>query len=143
MLVETSWQGKMALEAGDDKGNSFKMDASPKVGGEGKGLSPMAALLGSLAGCLSMDILAMLRRFVDKGQVKNMRIETDGTQNDSHPHYFTAIAITLYMEGDIPAKRVWDAYRKSEENFCSVRNSLKADVSLKLVLNGEEVDESN
>lgn len=143
MLVETNWEGKMSLVAGDDKGNTFKMDTSPKVGGEDKGMTPMAALLGAMSGCISMDTLAMLRRFVAKDQITSFRVEADGTQNDEHPKYFTEIAVTLYVEGDIPAERVWGAFRKSEEKYCSVRHSLKADVTLKLFMNGEEIPENN
>ncbi|MFO8069183.1 MAG: OsmC family protein [Alkalibacterium sp.] len=142
MLVETNWHGKMSLVAGDESGNTFKMDASPKVGGEGKGLSPMAALLGSLSGCISMDTLAMLRRFVSKDQIQSFRVEADGTQNDEHPKYFTDIEITLYVDGDVPVERVWGALRKSEQDYCSVRNSLKSNVTLKVVLNGEDVPET-
>lgn len=143
MLVETNWHGKMALVAGDEKGNTFKMDASPESGGEGKGVSPMVGLLGGLSGCLSMDTLAMLRRFVKNDQIKNFRVEADGTQHEKNPHYFTDIEVTLFVDGEVPAKRVWDAFRKSEQQYCLVRNSLKSNVTLKVVLNGEEVPETN
>ncbi|WP_368645691.1 OsmC family protein [Alkalibacterium putridalgicola] len=143
MLVETIWEGKMSLVAGDDKGNTFKMDTSPKVGGEEKGVTPMAALLGAMSGCISMDTLAMLRRSVDNGEIQSFRVEADGTQNDEHPKYFTDIDVILYVEGSISAERVWGAFRKSEEKYCSVRHSLKADVTLKLVLNGKDTPELN
>lgn len=141
MLVETNWQGKMAFTAGGDDGITFNMDASADVGGQGKGVTPMTALLGALSGCMSMDITAMLRKYVESNQITNMRMEADGTQNEQHPRYFTDVTITFYVEGDVPGKRVWSAMRKSEQTYCPVRNSMKANVTLKLILNGQEVPE--
>lgn len=141
MFVETNWQGKMAFEAGNETGNTFVMDADLAVGGEGKGVSPMEALLGAVTGCLSMDVTAMLRRFVANNQIQSMRMMAEGTQNGTHPRYFTDITVTFYLDGDVPAERAWGAFRKSERSYCPVRNSLKSNVTLKLVLNGKEVPE--
>ncbi|WP_027109195.1 OsmC family protein [Lacticigenium naphthae] len=143
MRVETKWQGKMGFVTENELGKSFKMDAVEASGGLGDGVSPMEALLGALAGCTSMDMVAMLRRFVEDGKITDMKVESRAKQNEEHPHYFTDIEMTCVINGDVPADRVWRAFRMSEEKYCSVRNSMKSDVTLKVVLNGEEVPEKN
>ena len=40
------------------------------------------------------------------------------------------------MDGDIDAKRVWRAIDLSEEKYCSVSDSLKAEITHDIILNG-------
>ena len=46
------------------------------------------------------------------------------------------------MDGDVPASRIWRALNLSNDKYCSVANSLKAELSYKVVLNGEEVNQA-
>ncbi|MDZ7835091.1 MAG: hypothetical protein U5K84_06840 [Alkalibacterium sp.] len=39
----------------------------------------------------------------------------------------------------MPASRVWRAVNLSDQKYCSVANSLNAELSYTVVLNGEEV----
>ena len=55
------------------------------------------------------------------------------------PTAFTAATLTFTVDGDITAKKVRRAIRLGEEKYCAVSASLKADISYKLILNGEEV----
>lgn len=90
-----------------------------------------------------IDAISILGRFVRNDQLKNLRVEADGERNDKAPRYFTNITLTFHVDGDVPAEDVWKAMRQSEEKFCSVSHSLSSDVHLKLILNGEEIPETN
>jgi putative redox protein len=48
--------GSYHLEAANESGNIVNMDASPEIGGAGKGMRPMQLLLVALGGCSSVDL---------------------------------------------------------------------------------------
>ncbi|EXJ24099.1 OsmC/Ohr family protein [Alkalibacterium sp. AK22] len=137
MRVSTKWEGNLAFTMTNPNGNELRMDARKEVGGDGSGVSPMEAVLGGLAGCMGIDMYMVLKPYQDK--MTRMEIETDGTRNDESPKYFTAVEITVHVDGDVPASRVWRAVKLSDEKYCSVANSLKANLTYKVILNGEEV----
>jgi len=63
---------------------------------------------------------------------------TDGTRKEEAPKGFTNIDVTFINDGEIDQKKVWRAIRLGEEKFCSVSNSLKANIVYYLVLYGKE-----
>lgn len=138
MKVSTKWEGNLAFTMNNSNGKELKMDAGEAAGGEGSGVSPMEAVLGGLAGCMGIDMYMILKPYQDK--LERIEIETDGERNEEPPKYFKNILITLHVDGDVPASRVWRAIKLSDEKYCSVANSLKAELTYKLILNGEQVE---
>lgn len=139
MKVSTKWEGNLAFTMTNPDGNQVRMDAREEAGGEGTGASPMETVLGGLAGCMGIDMYMILKPYQDK--ISRMEIDTDGERNDTAPKFFTAIEVTIHVDGDVPASRIWRAVKLSDEKYCSVANSLKADLSYKVILNGEEVSD--
>lgn len=139
MKVSTKWEGNLAFTMTNPDGNQVRMDARKEAGGDGTGASPMETVLGGLAGCMGIDMYMILKPYQDK--ISRMEIDTDGERNDTAPKFFTAIEVTVHVDGDVPASRVWRAVKLSDEKYCSVANSLKADLSYKVILNGEEVSD--
>ncbi|SFC12224.1 putative redox protein [Alkalibacterium subtropicum] len=131
MKVSTKWEGDMAYTMTNPRGKTMHLDPN------GDGVSPMESVLGGLAGCMGIDIVMVLKPYADK--IKRLEIDTDGERNDEAPKYFKSVAITINIDGDIPASRVWRAVKLSDQKYCSVANSLNADLSYKVVLNGEDV----
>ncbi|MEC6747729.1 OsmC family protein [Marinilactibacillus sp. XAAS-LB27] len=138
MKVSTKWEGNLAFTMNNSNGKELKMDAGEAAGGEGSGVSPMEAVLGGLAGCMGIDMYMILKPYQDK--LERIEIETDGERNEEPPKYFKNILIILHVDGDVPASRVWRAIKLSDEKYCSVANSLKAELTYKLILNGEQVE---
>ncbi|WP_208558959.1 OsmC family protein [Marinilactibacillus kalidii] len=138
MNVSTEWEGNLAFNMKNSNGKELKMDAGEAAGGSGSGVSPMEAVLGGLAGCMGIDMYMILKPYQDK--LERIEIETDGERNEEPPKYFKKIHITLHVDGDVPASRVWRAIKLSDEKYCSVANSLKAELSYTLLLNGEKVE---
>lgn len=133
MKVSTKWEGEMAYTMTNQSGNTMHLNPN------GDGVSPMESVLGGLAGCMGIDIVMVLKPYADK--IERLEIDTDGDRNEEPPKYFKNIAITIHLDGDIPASRVWRAVKLSDEKYCSVANSLNAALSYKVILNGEEVDD--
>ena len=137
MKVKTTWTGNRAFTAVGDSGYEIKMDATPAYFGEGKGVTPTEMLLASLAGCIGIDVSMILRSYLDK--VTKLEIETNGTRKEEAPKGFTSIELTFNIEGDIASKQIWRAITLGKEKYCSVSDSLKADITFHVILNGEEV----
>ncbi|REK76708.1 OsmC family protein [Paenibacillus paeoniae] len=136
MNVTTLWEGGRAFTATGPSGYPIHMDATAAYGGEGKGATPMELLLAGLAGCMGIDVTMILNQSLE--QVKTIRMETNGTRREEKPAGFTAIELIFHVEGELPDYRIWKAIDMSQEKYCSVSDSLHADITFRLILNGEE-----
>lgn len=137
--VSTLWQKDFLFKMTTPGGHELTMDAHQATGGERGGVLPMQALLGALAGCVGMDVVAILRSRMDK--IERIEIVTEGAKNDKPPKEFTAITVTFRVDGEVESERVWHAIRTSADKYCPVAHSILPDLAYKLVLNGEDVDE--
>ena len=136
MKVLTKWEGKRAFIAVGDSGYEIKMDATEAYFGDGKGVTPTEMLLASVAGCIGIDVTMILRHYLES--IEKIEIETDGTRQEDPPKEFTSIDVTFKIDGDIDSNKVWRAINLGKEKYCTVSNSLKADIRFHLVLNGQE-----
>ncbi|GGF67626.1 peroxiredoxin [Paenibacillus albidus] len=137
MKVSTIWKGKRMFNSIGPSGYSVEMDATPKYGGNGEGMTPMELLLAGLGGCMGIDITMILDRFLSG--ITRLEIEADGTRKEANPSGFTAIDLFFHIDGDVPDYRLWKAILMAEEKYCAVSDSLKAEIHLHLILNGVEV----
>ncbi|MFC7394799.1 OsmC family protein [Scopulibacillus cellulosilyticus] len=136
MKVLTTWNGKRAFTAVGDSGYEINLDATEAYFGEGKGVTPTEMLLASVAGCIGIDVTMILRHHLSS--IEKLVIETDGTRKDELPKGFTSIDVTFIIDGTIDSKRVWRAIDLGKEKYCAVSDSLKANITFHLILNGEE-----
>lgn len=138
MEVKAIWQGGRAFEAKGPSGYPMSMDATANYGGEGQAPTPTEMLLSSLAGCIGIDVTMILKPHLEK--IESIEITVDGSRREELPTAFTAAALLFDVKGDIDAKKVIRAIKLGEEKYCAVSASLKADISYRLVLNGEEIE---
>lgn len=138
MIVRTKWSGQRAFTAVGDSGYKINIDATEADGGEGGGAPPMEMLLSSLAGCMGISITLILRHHLDS--IESIEIETDGTRKEDLPKGFTAITVSFFIDGDIEGKKIWRAINLGKQKYCAVSDSLKADLSFRLILNGQEIN---
>jgi putative redox protein len=138
MKVKTTWHGQRAFTAVGDSGYEIKMDATEAYGGEGQGVTPTEMLLASVAGCIGIDVTMILRPHLSS--IEKIEIETDGTRKEDLPKGFTSIDVTFKIDGNIDSKKVWRAIDLGKQKYCAVSDSLKADISFYLILNGEQVE---
>ena len=99
-------------------------DASPDIGGQGKGLRPMQLVLAAVASCSSIDIVLLLKK--QRQQLDDLRVTVVGQRADTVPKVFTAIQVHYRFWGKLEAKKVERACRLSMEKLCSVSMMLVA-----------------
>lgn len=129
MKVSLKRVGPAAFEATAGSGGQAIIDGSPEIGGEGRGMRPMEALLVSLASCAAMDVVHILRK--QKEPLEDLRIEVDGERGDGTPKPFTTIHMTFTAVGDgLSEKKVTRAVALSVEKYCSVGATLDPNVTV-------------
>lgn len=106
------------FEAKNEDGNTIHLDGSPSIGGEGKGVRPMQALLMSLAGCSSMDVVSLLNKM--RQPLEDMRVEVSAHRVDAIPSVFDKIHLQFFLKGDLDPEKVDKAIGKSVDKYCSV-----------------------
>jgi putative redox protein len=71
------------FEVNNEKGAKVIIDASPEIGGKNQGLTPMQLLAGSLAGCMSIDVISILSK--QKIEPSYFAIEIQATKKKVSP----------------------------------------------------------
>ena len=124
--VTLTWSGEgLRIDGGPEEAPSSVVDAGGKAGP-----SPMDHLLLALAGCMSADVIDILR----KGRVPLERFHVDiiGNRAPNPPRRFTSIALIFRISGPTSADRpkVERAVSLSRETYCSVTHTLRPDLDL-------------
>lgn len=104
------------------------IDASPSIGGKGKGLRPMELLAGSLAGCASIDVLLILKKQRIEPSHFSIKIETK--RAESIPAVFEEIKLIFEVNSDVPKEKLERAIVLTLEKYCSVSASLSKEVKV-------------
>lgn len=123
------------MEAVNPAGNSVRMD---NPGSEAqKGASPMELLLMGVAGCSSIDILAILEK--QEKVVDGLRVVVDAERDRSQvPSYFSSMAIQYFIEAAVSPVKVKQAVKLSMDRYCTVAAILEKTVQIEhsICLNG-------
>lgn len=110
------------LEGKNSDGNSVLLDASPKIGGKNKGMRPVELLGTSIAGCMSIDMLSILRK--QRQDVNLFEIEVDIDRKDQTPSTLEKVNFTIFVNSEVVLSKVEQAYDLSITKYCSVALSL-------------------
>ena len=116
------------FEFSDSNGNSMIMDSSADLEGQNRGMTPMQVLLGSLMGCMSIDIILVLKK--QKISPKNYKVEAITKKREGVPTPYEKIHFMVSIDEDIDRKRIHRAISLSLEKYCSVRACLKDDIDI-------------
>ena len=128
------------FEVSNSDGKSVLLDNKSKSFGEIQGISPMELLLMGIAGCSSIDIIAIL----DKQKINptSLKMDVKGHRHENQvPALFYQIDINIYLEGRFSPEKAKRAAKLSFEKYCSVSKTLEstAKINHKVYLNGTEV----
>lgn len=116
--------GDFHLEATNDTGNSIHLDASPDIGGTGKGMRPMQLLLAALGGCSSVDLVMILKK--QKQELKDISITVTGEREKGKvPSLYTDAHIHFKLVGNLDKEKVEKAIVLAVEKYCSVAKTLE------------------
>ena len=128
------------FQVSNSDGKSVLLDNKSKSFGEIQGISPMELLLMGIAGCSSIDIIAIL----DKQKINpiSLKMDVKGHRHENQvPALFYQIDINIYLEGRFSPEKAKRAAKLSFEKYCSVSKTLEstAKINHKVYLNGSEV----
>ena len=130
--VRLSWTGSgMVFDGGPVDGPQLVVD-----GDSATGPSPMDLVLTAVAGCMAIDVRAIL----EKGRVPldALDVEAQGERAEKPPRYYTALRFVVRVAGVPSTQRakVERAIELSQEKYCSVLFSLRRDIPVEIVLEG-------
>ena len=112
------------FEVTNSNGMSIHLDNKSKTTGEVQGVSPMELLLMGIAGCSSIDIVAILDKQKINPKVLKMDVKGHRNQNEI-PALFYQIDVNIYLEGDFSAEKAKRAAQLSFDKYCSVSKTLE------------------
>ncbi len=125
MKAQVKWLGEELFMGTSESGHTLVLDAN----GGNLAPSPMEAVLISLGGCSSVDVVSILKKA--RQNVSACRVELDGTRANSVPALFEKIHLHFVITGtDIAAKHVERAVSLSADKYCSVALMLNAKVDI-------------
>ena len=116
------------FELNDSNGLKLVMDSSVSLEGKNRGMTPMQLLLGALMGCMSIDVMLVLKK--QKMSPKTYRVAVDARKKEGVPTPYERIHFRIYIDKEIDVKRVNRAVDLSLNKYCSVRASLHPDIAI-------------
>ena len=94
-----------------------------------EGCSPTETFLLSVAGCLSIDIVHILRKM--RCEVTHYEMEAEGERNLTPPQSYKSFDLKFTVSGEgITPKKIDRAIALSKEKYCSVYHSLREDIEV-------------
>lgn len=124
----------------NSNGHSVLLDNKSKKEGEVAGISPMELLLMGLAGCSSIDVVAILNK--QKLNPTSLKMEVEGERNETEiPSLFNKINVKVIVEGEISPEKIRRAVQLSFDKYCSVSKTLEhtAEINYLIFLNGTKI----
>jgi putative redox protein len=121
-----SWSRDLIFEGRTARGYELDFDADAQWG-----CIPTEGLLLSLGGCMAIDVVSILRKM--RLEISACRIELTGERNPDPPQYFRVVEMVFHLAGkNLDPRRIDRAIALSRQTYCSVFNSLRPDLELKI-----------
>ena len=92
------------------------------------GPSPVQMLVLALAGCMSIDVLDIVRK--GRYPLSAFRTTVTAERLPDPPRRLTSVRLHFHLHGAIPEPAVARAIALSREKYCSVWHSLRQDIDL-------------
>jgi putative redox protein len=103
---------------------AIQLDSDSASGGHGEGMRPVKMLLVSLAGCMGMDVISILRK--KQQQVSGFEVSVRGERADEHPRVYTDIQVFFTITGlNVDEAAVERAISLSYDKYCPIANLIK------------------
>ena len=119
----------LALAAVGDSNHWVTLGAPLELGGFGAGSRPMEVLLMGIAGCATMDIIAILKK--KRVNLKKFDLTVEAKRADEHPQVFTQIDFHYTFYGnDIQAKDIDRAIELTDSKYCGATAMIKSTVTV-------------
>ncbi len=93
------------------------------------GPTPVQALAFSLAGCMGIDVVDILRK--GRHPLKGLQVRLEAVRSAADPRRLTAVRLQFVVAGAVPPGAVERALQLSRDKYCSVWNSLRQDIDFR------------
>jgi putative redox protein len=123
VTVDLDWQGDLRF-AGRSGPVELILDSAGLAGP-----TPVQALALSLAGCMAIDVVHILK----KGRLdpRALHAHLIGERASEDPKRLVTVTLHFVVTGDIPAEKLERALSLSREKYCSVWHSLRQDLDFR------------
>lgn len=126
MKIQTIWQSQKQFTSTDENGHSVSIDALESNGGQETGQTPADLLVSALGGCMGISMMTSLENYDEP--VEELRIDLDATKSVEVPKRIEEVKLTIQIKTDIPEKIVDRIVKLSHEKYCTISNSINADL---------------
>jgi putative redox protein len=126
ITADLAWSGDLRFAA-TSAGVTITIDGDSHAGP-----SPLQALAFALAGCMSADIVHILRKARHDLRALSAHLAAERAPQD--PHRFVRIHLQLNLAGAVPLDAAERAIALSRDTYCSVWHSLNPDIDFKVTL---------
>jgi putative redox protein len=92
------------------------------------GPSPVQMLVVALAGCMSIDVLDIIRK--GRYTLNAFRATVTATRAPDPPRRVLTVSLQFHVHGEVPTTAVERAIALSRDKYCSVWHSLRTDIEL-------------
>ena len=124
MTASLEWQQDLVFSATTQRGYDLDFDADIQMG-----CMPVEGVLLSLAGCMAIDVVAILKKM--RCEIETFRMDVEGERNRTPPQRIRSIKLTLHIKGvGVTEDKAKRAVKLSEDKYCSVRHSLREDIAI-------------
>ena len=104
-----------------------------------EGCSPTETFLLSVGGCLSIDVVHILRKM--KCEIDAYEMSVEGERNADPPQYYKSFKLMIRIAGKgITPRKIERAIFLSREKYCSVYHSIRKDIEMRVEYKIESPD---
>ena len=120
---------RFLMEAINETGESFRMDAGTALGGSQSAMRPMQVLLASMGGCSAIDVIMILKK--QRQELRDIKITLDGEKEEGKEYsVYKKIHIHFKLFGNIEKEKAALAVGLSIDKYCSVAKTLEATAAI-------------
>lgn len=120
LIVDLQWTDAHLLAATSGR-VSFTIDGDSTAGP-----SPVQMLGAGLAGCMSIDIVDILRK--GRHPLAGFKTTLTAERAAEHPRRILSVRLHFVVQGAVPSAAVERAIALSHDKYCSVWHSLRQDI---------------
>ena len=116
------WQRDLYFVVTTQRGYEVEFDVKYE-----EGCSPTETLLLSVAGCLSIDVVHILKKM--RCEITSYEMTAEGRRRLTPPQYYESIDLMIHISGKgITPAKIDRAIELSRNKYCSVYHSLRKDL---------------
>jgi putative redox protein len=131
-MVKLTLSKGLQFIAQDNENHSIVVDTLKEYGGFEEGFVPIELLLVSLAGCIGMDIVGILKK--KGGKIDAFEIRIDGQRAQEHPKKYEKITIDIKCQGEYKRKDLLRSLELSRDKYCGALATLRSMPEMEFII---------